>query len=71
MNCFKIKKLAKSIYKNSIDQYTEFTNKFIKCTGVHRVAGSRKTWVMEYVLIYAVSKGLTYILIYHMACRAI
>ena len=43
----------------------------MKCTGVRGAAESGKTWVMEYVLIYSVSKGLTSTTTSHMARRAI
>ena len=43
----------------------------MKCTGVREAAGSGKIWVMEYVLIYSVSKGLTSTTTSHMARRAI
>ena len=68
---FEEQKLAISLCKESIDRYLNFSNRFFKCTGICGSAGSGKTWPMEYILLYAVSQGLTVITTSHMACRAI
>ena len=71
MESFEEQKLAIHICKETIDQYKNGSNSFIKCTGIRGCVGSRKTWTMEYVLIYALAQGLTVVTTSHMARRAI
>ena len=57
--------------KDGTDNYLSFDNKFMKCTRIYSVAGSRKTQTIEYRLIYGLSQGLNIITISIMGRRAI
>ena len=64
-------KVAVKLCKDAIDNYFQFDTSFVKCTGIRGAAGSGKTWVMEYSLIYTICQGLNVITTSHMARRAI
>ena len=64
-------KLAVKFYKDATDDYLRCDISFVKCTGIRGAAGSGKTWVMEYSLLYVICQGLNIITTSHMARRAI
>ena len=55
----------------AMNNYLDFGNKFVKCTGIRGAAGSGKAWTMLYLLIYALSQGLTVITTAHLSRRAV
>jgi hypothetical protein len=64
-------KIAVKLCKDATDNYLRFDTSFVKCTGIRGAAGSGKTWIMEYSLLYAICQGLNVITTSHMARRAI
>ena len=64
-------KIAVKLCKDATDNYLRLDSLFVKCSGIRGAAGSGKTWVMEYSLIYVVCQGLNVITTSHIARRAI
>ena len=61
------------VFQNTIDSYTDFHTQhiFTKCLGIRGFPGSGKTWTMEYMILYGISKGLFYLTTVMMSKRAI
>ena len=68
---FEEQKVAIEYCCRACDTYCILSNKFTKCTGIRGFPGSGKTWLMEYIVLYSISKGLSVITSSQMARRSI